>query len=197
VKLLLASQSAARKRMLEAACVPFEVVSPAFDEEAAKAQLRTRRLGAAALAKALAERKALAVPPEAGSLVLASDQTLETEGGELLDKPKSPEDLGQQLRLLSGKPHRLHSAAVITENGCAVWSATESATVTMRPLGEDFLQTYVAREYETVRWSVGGYHVEGRGVQLFEKTEGSYFAVLGLPLLPLLAYLRERGVLAS
>jgi septum formation protein len=197
VKLLLASQSAARKRMLEAACVPFEQVSAAFDEDAAKAELRSSGIGAAALAEALAERKALAVPPEPGSLVLASDQTLETDGGELLDKPKSPEDLGRQIRLLSGKPHRLHSAAVIVEDGSGVWSATESVIMTMRPLGDDFLQTYVAGEYETVRWSVGGYHVEGRGVQLFERTEGSHFAVLGLPLLPLLAYLRERGVLAS
>jgi septum formation protein len=183
--------------MLEAAGVPFEAVSPAFDEGAAKDELKASGIGAAALAQALAERKALAVPPESGSLVLASDQTLQTESGEMLDKPKSPEDLGRQLRLLSGKPHRLHSAAVIAEGGGAVWAATESVTMTMRPLGEDFLQVYVAREYETVRWSVGGYHAEGSGVQLFDRIEGSHFAVLGLPLLPLLGYLRDRGVLAS
>jgi septum formation protein len=183
--------------MLEAAYVPFEAVRPVFDEDAAKAGLKSRGLGAAAIAEALAEGKALAVPGEAGSLVLGSDQTLETESGEMLDKPQSREDLARQLRLLGGKAHRLHSAAVIAEEGRAVWSAVESVTMTMRPLGEDFIRSYVEREYEMVRWSVGGYHVEGRGVQLFESIEGSHFAVLGLPLLPLLDYLRNRGVLAS
>jgi septum formation protein len=196
VKLLLASQSAARRRILEAAGVPFEAVSPSFDEETAKAELRATGLGAAALAEALAERKALAVPAEPGLLVLASDQTLETDDGEMLDKPQSREDLARQLRMLGGKPHRLHSAAVIAEEGRQVWSGSESVTITMRPLGEDFIRSYVAQEYETVRWSVGGYHVEGRGVQLFELIEGSHFAVLGLPLLPLLGFLRERRVLA-
>ena len=197
MKLLLASQSAARKRMLEAAGVPFEAVSSPLDEEEDKAELKAAGLGAAALAEALAQRKALAVPPRPETLVLASDQTLETEQGEALDKPQSREELEQQLRLLSGKPHRLHSAAAIVEEGRPVWSGTESVTMTMRPLGEDFIRSYVTEEYETVRWSVGGYHVEGRGALLFERIEGSHFAVLGLPLLPLLAYLRERGVLAS
>jgi septum formation protein len=183
--------------MLDAACVPFEAVSPLFDEEGAKTELKASGIGAAALAQALAERKALAVPAEAGSLVLGSDQTLETESGEMLSKPQSREDLARQLRLLGGKAHRLHSAALIAEEGRVVWSAVESVTLTMRSLGEEFLRSYVAGEYETVRWSVGGYHVEGRGVQLFEGIEGSHFAVLGLPLLPLLAYLRDRGVLAS
>jgi septum formation protein len=197
VKLLLASQSAARKRMLEAAGVPFEALSPNFDEDAAKAALRSSRVGAAALAEALAEGKALAVPSGPADLVLGSDQTLEMHDGEMLDKPDSREDLARQLRLLSGKTHRLHSAAAVAEGGNIVWRATESVSMTMRPLGEYFIQSYVDREYEAVRWSVGGYHVEAWGVQLFERIEGSHFAVLGLPLLPLLAYLRHRGVLAS
>lgn len=197
MKLLLASQSAARKRMLEAAGVPFAAVSPAFDEEAAKAELRKQQLGAGAVARALAEAKALAVAAGAGALVLGSDQTLETESGEMLDKPGSPEELARQMRLLSGKAHRLHSAAVVAEEGRPIWNATETVTMIMRPLGGDFIRSYVDQEYETVRWSVGGYHVEGRGVQLFEKIEGSHFAVLGLPLLPLLGYLRTRGILAS
>jgi septum formation protein len=183
--------------MLEAAGVPFEAVSADFDEEAAKAELRASGVGAAGLAQALAEGKARALPTEAGTLVLGSDQTLETEEGEILDKPRSAEDLARQLRLLSAKAHRLHSAAVIVAEDDPVWSATESVTMQVRPLGEDFIRSYVSQEYDTVRWSVGGYHVEGAGAQLFERIEGSHFAVLGLPLLPLLAYLRERGVLAS
>jgi septum formation protein len=183
--------------MLEAAGVQFEAVSPRFDEDAAKAELRDQGLDAAALARGLAEGKALAVPAPTGALVLGSDQTLEIESGEMLDKPASREDLARQLRLLSGKVHRLHSAAVVAEEGHAVWSTTESVTMTMRPLGEDFLQDYVEREYETVRWSVGGYHVEAQGIQLFERIEGSHFAILGLPLLPLLGFLRRRGFLTS
>jgi septum formation protein len=183
--------------MLEAVGVPFEAMSPSFDEDASKAALKAEGLGAAALAEALAARKALAVPAEAGNPVLGSDQTLETESGETLDKPQSPDDLAMQLRLLSGKSHRLHSAAVIVEEGRPVWSATESVVMIMRPLSEDFISSYIEREYPAVRWSVGGYHVEASGAQLFERIEGSHFAVLGLPLLPLLAYLRHRGVLAS
>ena len=183
--------------MLEAACVPFEAVSSPLNEEEAKAELKAAGFGAWALAEALAQKKALAVAAGPGTLVLASDQTLETEEGEALDKPQSREDLAGQLRLLACKPHRLHSAAVIVEEGRQVWSATESVTMTMRLLSEDFIRSYVGQEYETVRWSVGGYHVEGRGAQLLERIEGSHFAVLGLPLLPLLSYLRERGLLAS
>lgn len=183
--------------MLEAAGVPFESVSPELDEDAAKADLKEKGLEAAALAEALAERKALAVPGQARTLVLGSDQTLETEDGQMLNKPNSPDELIGQLRRLSGRPHRLHSAAVIAESGREVWRATESVAMMVRPLGEDFIRAYVDREYETVRWSVGGYHAEGRGAQLFERIDGSHFAVLGLPLLPLLDYLRSRGILAS
>lgn len=183
--------------MLQAAGVPFQAMSPVFDEDAAKAELKEQGLGAAALAQALAERKALAVPAQAGHLVLGSDQTLETESGEMLDKPVSAEELARQLRLLSGKAHRLHSAASVAEEGRPVWTASESVTMTMRPLGEKFLQDYVEREYEAVRWSVGGYHVEAQGIQLFERIDGSHFAVLGLPLLPLLAFFRSRGLLAA
>ena len=101
-----------------------------------------------------------------------------------------------QLKGLAGATHRLHSAAVICERGEAKWWGLETATLTMRPLGDSFLDSYLEREWEHVRWNVGGYRIEGPGVQLFEKIEGSHFAILGLPLLPLLAYLRERGLLA-
>ena len=183
--------------MLEAAGVPFEGVSPEFDEDAAKAELSHQALGAAALADALAERKALAVPAEAGQFVLGSDQTLELQDGKMLGKPRSPDDLVEQLHFLSGKRHRLHSAAVVADQGRPVWRGLESVVMTVRPLSDHFIRTYVEREYPNVRWSVGGYHVEGEGAQLFDAIEGSHFAVLGMPLLPLLHFLRQRGILAS
>jgi septum formation protein len=98
---------------------------------------------------------------------------------------------------MSGRTHQLHSAAVIVEDGETCWWQSESVALAMRPLSGSFIEDYLDREWEHVRWSVGGYRIEGPGVQLFDRVEGSHFAVLGLPLLPLLAYLRDRGVIAS
>ena len=114
-----------------------------------------------------------------------------------LSKPSSRAELRQQLKSLSGTTHKLHSAAVICEAGEAKWFGFETVSLTMRPLSDAFLDSYLDREWEHVRWNVGGYRIEGPGVQLFERIEGSHFAILGLPLLPLLAYLRERGLMAS
>lgn len=182
--------------MLEAAGVSFECVDVDLDEDDVKASLRAEGAAAAALALTLAREKALAAKADAADLVLGSDQTLELGDGTMLDKPSSREDLLRQLQRLSGRAHKLHSAAALVGNGEVVWTSIETVTMHVRPLGPGFLRDYVEREYETVRRSVGGYHVEGRGVQLFEHIEGSHFAVLGLPLLPLLAALRERGVIA-
>ena len=181
--------------MLEAAGVPFEAVDAEFDEEALKAELRGAT--AAELAGALAEGKALAARWGAGDLLLGSDQTLELADGSMLSKPQSREEAMAQLRSLGDMTHQLHSAAVIAENGTPVWRRTESVSLEVRPLSDAFLNWYLDREYEAIRWSVGGYRIEGLGAQLFERVEGSHFAVLGMPLLPLLAYLRERGVLPS
>jgi septum formation protein len=197
MRLILASQSAARRAMLEAAGVPFEAVAAPLDEEAAKARLRGLGAGAADLAIGLAEEKARSVEAPPGALVLGCDQTLETHDGATLDKPRSIEEARAQLLALSGHRHTLHSAAVIVEGNEAVWWKTESVELRMRPLGGAFLDDYLAREYEAIRHSVGGYRIEGPGVQLFDRIEGSHFAILGLPLLPLLAFLREREVLAS
>lgn len=197
MKLLLASRSEARRRMLEAAGVPFEPVAAEIDEEQAKAKLRIEALSAPALAGALAEGKALSVTATADALVLGSDQTLEMADGGMIDKPASREDAFEQLRALSGRTHRLHSAAAVAEQGGIVWRASETVSLTMRRFSDPFLEDYLEREYDRIRWSVGGYHIEGRGVQLFEHVEGSHFAVLGMPLLPLLAYLRERGILPA
>ena len=127
--------------------------------------------------------------------MIGADQVLELDDGTMLSKPGSRAEALAQLRLLSGQTHYLHSAAVIVERGERVWGETESVAMDVRPLGEDFLEAYLDAEYEAVRFNVGGYRIEGLGAQLFEEIEGSHFAVLGLPLLPLLAYLRERGLL--
>ena len=197
MRLLLASKSATRRQMLQAAGVPFGTAEVGFDEESAKAELRARRLGATELALALAEAKALAVGASPEALVLGSDQVLEREDGSMLDKAGSRSELAEQLRSLSGRPHRLHSAAVAVAAGQPVWRAAETVTMHMRRFSDAFLESYLDREYDEVRWSVGGYHAEGRGAQLFERIEGSHFAVLGLPLLPLLEFLRERSVLPA
>lgn len=193
--LVLASGSAARQLMLDAAGVPFRVIKPTLDEDGVKAAMKRRGLGAAELALALSEAKARTV--EADGLVLGSDQTLELEDGTLRDKPRDRDNALAQLRGFSGRSHKLHAAACIVEAGIVQWRHVETATMHVRPLGEEFLRDYVDREWEQVRWSVGAYHVEGRGAQLFERVEGSWFAVQGLPLLPLLAFLRERGLLRS
>jgi septum formation protein len=195
MRLLLASKSPTRRRMLEAAGVPFTAAEAEFDEESAKAKLRTGSLGAAELALALAEAKALAVDAGPELLVLGSDQVLEREDGSMLDKAGSRAELADQLRSLRGRPHRLHSAAVAVAAEKPIWRAAETAMLHMRHFSDAFLESYLGREYDEVRWSVGGYHAEGRGAQLFERIEGSHFAVLGLPLLPLLEFLRERGIL--
>lgn len=181
--------------MLEAAGVRFEPVEAELDEEAAKAGLQGAGFDAVGVAEELAQLKALSVDAGDDALVLGCDQVLEREDGSILSKPASRDELRAQLKSLSGATHKLHSAAVICEDGDAKWWGLETATLTMRPLGEAFLEAYLDREWEHVRWNVGGYRIEGPGVQLFERIEGSQFAIMGLPLLPLLAYLRERRLL--
>jgi septum formation protein len=194
MKLLLASRSAARRHMLEAAGVAFEPVAATLDEEVAKAGLAAAGFEPRDMAEILAEMKAKSVSAS-DALVIGADQTLELDDGTMLSKAGSRDEALGQLRRLSGQSHFLHSAAVVAENGERVWGVTESVKLIVRPLGEAFLKTYLDREYESVRFNVGGYRIEGMGAQLFESIHGSHFAILGLPLLPLLAFLRERGML--
>jgi septum formation protein len=182
--------------MLEAAGLTFAVAAPALDEEEAKVGLAAAGFDARDTAEMLAEMKAKSVAAPA-ALILGGDQTLERDDGTQLGKPASRADALEQLRSLAGQTHRLHAAAAIVENGARVWGASESVSLTARPFGDAFLRDYLDREYEAVRGHVGAYRIEGLGVQLFEAIEGSHFAILGLPLLPLLAYLRERGLVPS
>ena len=196
-RLLLASASATRRAMLENAGIDFEVRPAAADEAVAKRELTESGAGAREIAMALAELKALSIPPEPGLLVLGSDQVLELDDGTMLSKAASREEAAGQLRAFSGRAHWLHSAAVLAEHGEIVWRGAETATLRVRSLSEAFIQDYLDREYASVRYNVGVYRIEGPGVQLFDAIEGSHFAILGMPLLPLLAELRRRGLVTS
>lgn len=197
IRLILASQSVSRRKMLDAAAVPFEYMPPNVDEEMLKASFRDQGLGARQLADALAEIKALRLSTRTpGALVLGADQTLELEDGAMIDKALDRDDAAAILRRLSGSTHRLHSAAVICENGEPVWRHIETAKLTVRDLSDDFIRSYLDAEWELVRSCVGCYRIEGRGAQLFSRIDGTQFAIQGLPLLALLDFLRARGLLA-
>ncbi len=195
--LVLASGSATRAGMLSAAGVPFETVVPRVDEDALKDALLAEKRSARDIADALAEMKAARVSakrPEA--LVLGSDQTLSCEG-RLFSKPESPEAAREQITQLLGRTHELHSAAVIYLGGEPAWRHVSEARLTMGRFTEPWLDGYVARNWERIRHSVGGYRIEEEGVRLFARIEGDHFTILGLPLLPLLQFLSIRGVIAS
>lgn len=196
--IVLASQSASRRALLKAAGVPFEAVSPQVDEDAAKEALRADGLDARQLADALAELKALRVSRRVpGGLVLGCDQTLNLDDGTMIDKAAGRPDAERILHLLSGRVHHLHSAAVIALNGEPIWRHIERVRMTVRPLSDAFIAQYLDGDWDQCRWCVGCYRIEGPGAQLFSRVEGSQFAVQGLPLLPLLDFLRVRGVLAA
>lgn len=196
--LILASQSASRRALLAAAQVPFEARNPGVDEESAKQALRADGLDPRQLADALAELKALRLSMrEPDALVLGCDQTLALDDGTMIDKAVDREDAARILTLLSGRSHYLHSAAVVAQAGAPVWRHVERVKMTMRPLSEAFITNYLAAEWEEVRWCVGCYRIEGPGAQLFSAISGTQFAIQGLPLLPLLDFLRVRGVLPA
>lgn len=194
--IVLASKSASRRAMLEAAGVPFEAETPGVDEDAAKASLADA-LGARDLADALAELKAVKVSnrlPDA--LVLGSDSLVELADGTRLDKPESREQAAEHLKRMSGGSHRLWSAAVIAEGGRPVWRHVDGARLHVRELSYTFIEDYLDGEWPTIAGCAGCFRIEGPGVQLFNRVEGDHFTVLGMPLFPVLGYLRDRGVLA-
>jgi septum formation protein len=176
--------------------VPFELASAGVDETATKVRLQANGAGPKAIAEALAEEKAVAVSARRPGLVIGADQTLELEG-ELYDKVDTIAAARERLQVLRGKPHQLHSAVVVAENGAPIWRDTVSATLTMREFSDAFLERYLAEEGEAALGSVGCYRLEGLGAQLFCGIEGDYFTILGLPLLGLLGLLREHQVLTA
>jgi septum formation protein len=193
--LILASKSSARRTMLQNAGVPFESHAPTFDEaEATSKQLNItpmKRAGELAAGKALSVSS---LRPTA--FVIGSDQTLECDGTSF-SKPKSVEEAREQLRKLKGRSHQLHSAVALANDEKILWSACETATLTMRNFADQFLESYLAAEANEILHCVGAYRIEGLGLQLFEKIEGTYHTILGMPMLPLLQKLRDHGLIAT
>ena len=193
--LVLASRSPARARLLADAGVQFTVEPADFDEAPLKAAARKTGASPRESAGSLAQAKAAAVRQEAGRLVLGADQTLEVDGV-LFDKPASLDAARAQLLSLRGRRHRLHAAATVLQAGQPTWRAGQTVVLEMRAFSDAFLDDYLAAEGDALLGCVGAYRLEGLGAQLFERIEGDYFAVLGLPLLPLLEHLRDCGELA-
>ena len=192
--LVLASQSASRRAMLEAAGVPFRAEPARIDERALEQALAGAPPEAVALA--LAEAKAKAVSAPADTLVLGSD-SLVSVAGRRFDKPADRAEAAAHLRFFSGKVMQLHSAAALARAGALVWSAGEVAHLHVRELSEAFIADYLAAEWPAVGACVGVFRIEARGVQLFDRIDGDHFTVLGMPLLPVLGALRQYGALAG
>jgi septum formation protein len=190
----LASTSSARRALLAAAGVTFEAVSPGVDEDSAKAALAAEGLTPRDLADALAEMKALKVSGRRPGLVIGADQTLDLDG-QAVDKAPTLAIARERLLALRGRRHKLHSAVVVALDGRPIWREVSSATLTVRPFSDAFLDAYLAAEGEALLWAVGCYRLEGMGAQLFERIDGDYFTILGLPLLGLLDLLRRYRVL--
>ncbi len=189
---ILASASAVRARLLAAAGVAVEQVGSGVDEGAVKAEYGT--LDHNALALALAEAKAAAVSAvRPGRLVLGADQLL-VMGDRRFDKPRDKGEAAAHLTAFSGREHELVTAAVALRDRTVLWERTERARLAMRPLTPAAIDAYLKVVGETALASVGAYQLEGPGAQLFERVEGNFFTVLGLPLLPLLEFLRGEGV---
>jgi septum formation protein len=196
-RLILASGSQTRQALLKAAGVDFMVQPARIDEQALTAELLSQGKDPGAIARALAEEKALAVLRQnPHDTVLGGDSVLAL-GSALIDKSPDLASLRAELRQLSGQTHLLVSAAALARDGQIVWHQVAHARMTMRVLSEVFIDAYLAREGEAVLGSVGGYHFEGLGAQLFDSVEGDYFSILGLPLLPVLKELRAQGWLQA
>ena len=195
-QMILASGSASRRALLANAGVRAEAVRPNVDEDAAKASLRADGLGVRDQAMALAELKAIRVSAGRPGLVIGGDQMLAL-GDQAFDKPADMAGARETLHKLSGKTHTLETALVVCEDGAPVWRHLARPRLTMRPLSEGFIDAYLEQCGEAVLSSVGAYQLESLGSQLFTQIEGDYFSILGLPLLPLLDYLRTRGVLVA
>lgn len=193
--LLLASKSAARRGLLAAAGLPFETADSSIDERAIEAPLRAAGAGGPEIALRLARAKALAVgAKQPDRLVIGADQTLSLES-RIFTKPFDRAAAAAQLAALSGRPHELHSALCVVRGNKVLFEAAPVARLTMRPLSQAFIEAYIATVGDAALASVGAYQIEGLGIHLFEKVEGDHSTILGLPLLPLLTYLREEGSL--
>lgn len=198
-QLILASQSAGRSALLAGAGLTFSKIPADIDERAVEAALRTNNAAvdpadiAEVLAIAKAEEVSAAHP---GAFVIGADQVLAL-GGELFEKPSSMEVARDNLLKFRGRTHQLHAAICVARDGELLWRHVSRADLTMRDFSPEFLGHYLAAAGDEVLSSVGAYRLESLGIHLFEKIEGDYFTILGLPLLPLLDFLRQSGVIES
>jgi septum formation protein len=187
--LILASTSAIRRQMLDAAGIEYQAVRPQVDEE----ELKLGLTQAKEIAERLAGAKAVSVP---GEWVIGSDSVVSC-GGRLFSKPRDRKEAAEHLRFFSGKPMQLASAVAVARGETLDWSHVETARLDVRALSDTFIADYLDAEWPEVGYTVGVFRLEGRGVQLFDRIEGDHFSILGMPLLPLLGALRERGLLAA
>jgi septum formation protein len=185
--LILASTSAIRRHMLDAAGVEHEALKPDVDEDEAKRGLSD----AGEIALRLATAKALSVR---GDWVIGSDSVVSI-GGRLFSKPSDREEAAEHLRFFSGKAMQLTSAVALARGGAIDWSHVDTATLYVRPLSDAFIADYLDAEWPEVGYTVGVFRLEARGVQLFDRIQGDHFTILGMPLVALLGALRERGLL--
>ncbi|HEY8592284.1 MAG TPA: nucleoside triphosphate pyrophosphatase [Sphingomicrobium sp.] len=190
MSLILASTSAIRRQMLDAAGVRYEAVKPDVDEDVLKQRLDDP----ATIALELAKAKASSVAGEAW--VIGSDSVVAVEGRQF-NKPHDRDEAAEHLRFFSGKTMRLTSAVALARGGTVEWSIADTAELSVRPLSDAFIGAYLDAEWPEVGYCVGVFRMEGRGVQLFDRIDGSYFTILGMPLLPLLGALRDRGLIAA
>lgn len=196
VDIILASGSQSRRALLAGAGVDAQTIKPNVDEDTARNAMRAEGVKVRDQAMQLAEMKALKVSRAHPGLVIGGDQMLNLDGI-AFDKPTDLDAAKDHLRALSGKAHYLETAIVIAESGEFVWRHLTRPKLTVRTLTEDYIHHYVQTCGEALLSTVGAYQLEGLGAQIFSKIEGDYFSILGLPLLPLLDYLRVRDVLPS
>ncbi|MEM9309881.1 MAG: Maf family protein [Pseudomonadota bacterium] len=194
-ELILASKSASRRAMLDAAGVAYEAIPADVDERAIEQSLEGASPPEIAEALSVAKAAALA-SAHPHRLVLGSDSLVVVDGHRF-DKPTSRENAAEHLRFFSGKPLELHSAAALVRDDTCVWSAPSQALLRVRDLSDAFIEHYLKLEWPQVGHTVGVFRIEAMGVQLFDRIEGDQFTILGMPLLPVLDALREEGVLIA
>lgn len=198
MRIILASQSASRRQMLDAAGVDYEALPAFVDEVGVKAAMSHANAAPRDIADSLAELKALKISqqhPEA--LVIGSDSIVVRADGIIMDKPDDRDIARAHLAALSGATHQLISAAVIAERGRPVWRHVDQAKLVVRLLSASFIDAYLDIEWPAIAQCVGCFRIEGAGVTLFDRIDGNHFTILGMPLLPVLGYLRLRGAIAA
>ncbi|MBD1206099.1 MAG: septum formation protein Maf [Rhodobacteraceae bacterium] len=195
--IILASASTIRRQLLENAGVTVDALPARVDEDTIRAALQAEGAKHRDIADTLAEMKARKLAERhPSSLVIGSDQVLKLDG-EIWGKPETPDAARSQLQRLRGRTHRLVSAVVLYDQAKPIWRHVEEASLTMRSFSDGFLDDYVARNWDDIRHSVGAYQLEREGARLFAAVDGNHFTILGLPLLPLLNYLSQRGFIPA